>query len=78
MSRIPSSVPNSGRNAPITVPDDEASRARVAWSPRMGTELANAHAALDRAVWAAYGWPADEVPAEVAEDVILTRLPARR
>jgi type II restriction/modification system DNA methylase subunit YeeA len=38
------------------------------------TWLANAHAALDRAVWAAYGWPGDEVPAEVAEDVILSRL----
>jgi type II restriction/modification system DNA methylase subunit YeeA len=38
------------------------------------TWLANAHAALDRAVWATYGWPADEVPAEVAEDVILSRL----
>jgi hypothetical protein len=38
------------------------------------TWLANAHAALDRAVWAAYGWPANEVPAEVAEDVILSRL----
>jgi hypothetical protein len=32
------------------------------------TWLANAHAALDRAVWAAYGWPGEEVPAEVAED----------
>jgi type II restriction/modification system DNA methylase subunit YeeA len=38
------------------------------------TWLANAHAILDRAVWAAYGWPADEVPADVAEDVILSRL----
>jgi hypothetical protein len=28
----------------------------------------------DRAVWAAYGWPDDETPAEVAEDVILARL----
>jgi hypothetical protein len=34
----------------------------------------HAHAALDRAVWDAYGWPADEVPAEVEEDVILSRL----
>jgi hypothetical protein len=38
------------------------------------TWLQNAHAALDRAVWAAYGWPEDEVPAEVEEDVILSRL----
>jgi hypothetical protein len=38
------------------------------------TWLANAHAALDRAVWAASGWPAEEVPADVAEDVILSRL----
>jgi hypothetical protein len=38
------------------------------------TWLANAHAALDRAVWAAYGWPAEETPAEVTEDVILARL----
>jgi hypothetical protein len=38
------------------------------------TWLANAHAALDRAVWAAYGWPAGEAPGEVAEDVILSRL----
>jgi hypothetical protein len=38
------------------------------------TWLQNAHAALDRAVWDAYGWPEDEVPAEVEEDVILSRL----
>jgi hypothetical protein len=38
------------------------------------TWLQNAHAALDRAVWDAYGWPADEVPAQVEEDVILSRL----
>ena len=38
------------------------------------TWLANAYAALDRAVWAAYGWPADEVPAEVPEDTILAQL----
>ncbi len=37
------------------------------------TWLANAHAALDRAVWAAYGWD-DPDPATVAEDVILGRL----
>ena len=36
--------------------------------------LRNAHAALDRAVWEAYGWPDDETPAEVAEEVILSRL----
>jgi len=35
--------------------------------------LANAHAALDRAVWAAYGWE-DADPAAVEEDVILGRL----
>ncbi|HYH11425.1 MAG TPA: hypothetical protein VD789_03640 [Thermomicrobiales bacterium] len=29
-----------------------------------------------RAVWDAYGWPEDEVPDEVEEDVILGRLPA--
>lgn len=38
------------------------------------TWLQNAHAALDRAVWNTYGWPEDEVPAEVEEDVILSRL----
>ena len=38
------------------------------------TWLQNAHAALDRAVWDAYGWPADEVPADVEEDIILSRL----
>jgi type II restriction/modification system DNA methylase subunit YeeA len=38
------------------------------------TWLQNAHAALDRAVWDAYGWPADEVPAEVEENVMLSRL----
>jgi type II restriction/modification system DNA methylase subunit YeeA len=37
------------------------------------TWLANAHAALDRAVWAAYGWD-DPEPATTAEDVILGRL----
>jgi hypothetical protein len=41
------------------------------------TWLQNAHAALDRAVWDAYGWPEDEVPGEVEEDVILSRLLAR-
>jgi len=40
--------------------------ARPAW-------LANLHAALDRTVWAAYGW-ADSDPAAVAEDDILARL----
>lgn len=38
------------------------------------TWLRNLHATLDRAVWDAYGWPADEIPAEVDEDVILGRL----
>ncbi len=37
------------------------------------TWLANAHAALDRAVWDAYGWD-DPDPSTVAEDVILGRL----
>ena len=35
--------------------------------------LANAHAAFDRAVWAAYGWD-DPDPAEVPEDELLARL----
>jgi hypothetical protein len=35
--------------------------------------LANAHAALNRAVWAAYGWD-DPDPAAVSEDEILSRL----
>lgn len=38
------------------------------------TWLTNAHAALNRAVWAAYGWPTDEDPATVPEDTILERL----
>lgn len=38
------------------------------------TWLRNLHARLDRAVWDAYGWPADEVPGEVGEEVILERL----
>lgn len=37
------------------------------------TWLQNAHAALNRAVWAAYGW-VDPVPAEVEEDTTLSRL----
>ena len=28
----------------------------------------------DRGVWAAYGWPADETPADIKEDVILSRM----
>ena len=36
------------------------------------TWLANAHAALDRAVWAAYGWP--EPPEETDDETILARL----
>jgi len=35
--------------------------------------LRNAHAALDRAVWDAYGWD-DPDPATVEEDTILSRL----
>jgi type II restriction/modification system DNA methylase subunit YeeA len=38
------------------------------------TWLLNLHAALDRAVWDAYGWAEDEVPADVAEEVILERV----
>jgi hypothetical protein len=37
------------------------------------SSLQNAHAALDRAVWAAYGWD-DSEPADVEEDTILSRL----
>ena len=37
------------------------------------TLLQHAHAALDRAVWIAYGWD-DPVPAEVEEDMMLVRL----
>ncbi len=37
------------------------------------TWLANLHAALDRDVWAAYGWD-DTDPMATGEDVILTRL----
>ena len=37
------------------------------------TWLANAHAALDRAVWAAYGWD-DPDPAAVPDDTTLARL----
>jgi len=37
------------------------------------TWLQNAHAALDRAVWDAYGWD-DPVPGEVEDDTILARL----
>jgi hypothetical protein len=36
------------------------------------TWLANLHAALDRALWAAYGWEDD--PAETSDEVILERL----
>jgi hypothetical protein len=34
----------------------------------------NLHARLDRAVWDSYGWPPDEIPGEVGEEVILERL----
>ena len=36
------------------------------------TWLANAHVRLDRAVWAAYGWPED--PAATDDETILARL----
>jgi hypothetical protein len=36
------------------------------------TWLANAHTALDRAVWTAYGWP--EPPGETDDEEILARL----
>lgn len=45
------------------------------WSLKPESPESNAHAALDRAVWNAYGWPADEIPAEAEEDVVLSRLP---
>jgi hypothetical protein len=35
--------------------------------------LAQLHAALDRAVWAAYGWD-DPVPAQTTDEAILERL----
>ena len=38
------------------------------------TWLQHLHANLDRAVWNAYGWPTDEIPANVEEEVILVRL----
>jgi hypothetical protein len=38
------------------------------------TWLRNLHARRDRAVWDAYGWPAEEVSADVDEEVILERL----
>ena len=38
------------------------------------TWLRNLHARLDRAVWDAYAWPQDEIPAEVPEETILERL----
>lgn len=37
------------------------------------TWLQNAHATLDRAAWAAYGWDASD-PAVEPEDTILSRL----
>jgi len=37
------------------------------------TRLAHAHTALDRAIWAAYGWD-DPEPATTPEDTILARL----
>lgn len=37
------------------------------------TWLQNAHAALDRDIWAAYGWD-DSGPAQVDDDMILSRL----
>lgn len=37
------------------------------------TWLVQAHAALDRAVWAAYGWDNSD-PAAVSEDEVLARL----
>jgi len=36
------------------------------------TWLADAHASLDRAVWAAYGWADD--PPQTTDEVILERL----
>lgn len=38
------------------------------------TWLRRLHATLDRAVWDAYGWPEEEAPGEVPEEVILERL----
>ncbi len=38
------------------------------------TWLRNLHARLDRAAWDAYGWPVDEVPGAVEEEILLERL----
>lgn len=60
------------RPATITVPPStrlvREALARGSRSPQ-GVGAGNA-----RAVWVAYGWPEDEVPAEVEEAVILSRL----
>jgi type II restriction/modification system DNA methylase subunit YeeA len=60
-------------NPPDASDDDLKKRTLTNLYNAHPTWLANAHAALDRAVWAAYGWD-DPVPADVGEDTILSRL----
>jgi type II restriction/modification system DNA methylase subunit YeeA len=56
-------------NPPSLAPEDLAKRTLTNLYNARPTWLANAHAALDRAVLAAYGWPPD-----VSDDEILARL----
>ena len=63
--------PEGKRRSPIPLSRSLCAAGRANANP---TWLQNLHATLDRAVWDAYGWPADEIPAEVEEDVILGRL----
>ncbi|CAN5852503.1 hypothetical protein BH20CHL4_BH20CHL4_16450 [soil metagenome] len=57
-----------------SVPTDLKKRTLTNLYNQRPTWLQHLHAALDRAVWDAYGWPADEAPGEVVEEVILERL----
>jgi type II restriction/modification system DNA methylase subunit YeeA len=69
---------NERRDAWLNPPDASEAQLKKRTLTNLYNErpawLANAHAALDRAVWNAYGWPEDEVPAEVDENVMLGRL----
>ena len=57
---------------PDATPEQLAKRTLTGLYNTRPTWLAQAHAALDRAVWAAYGWTDD--PSQTTDEMILERL----
>lgn len=63
---------HSGVGAAVVDPAAPKGRTRTALDNARPAWLAHLHAALDRAVWAAYGWEGE--PGETSDEGILGRL----